>query len=379
VGAIETTADDVFAMLATADGSADYRRMMSEFALCRTDALGGRILCCPDCGTRVVEYNRCNHRGCPRCAVGRQQEWRARMTAHILETAHFHLTFSGPDSLVPLWLTDKRRVMDALFTAASSTLSQFAKATKLTFGYTLVFHSHARGLSYKPHIHCLLTAGGVDHHEHWQPWNAIPENSLCARFRTHARRALSLLDTDAARRLVAEETERDWRVYCVSHPQSGGAVVDYFSRTLFGYLIDPRLSHQQTETTITIAETHDGKLTETTLSRGEFIHRYFAHIPPAGATTIRHYGLYSTRLAQLRERLRAHLDCESQTGDTPEEPDTASLEQQLYCPDCQAEMVVGVTFSFDQLPLVLQLYRMTRGSPCPHQHRLSPIHSQETA
>ena len=362
-------------MLATTEGSADYRRMMGGFSACRTDALGGRILRCPECGTRVVQYNRCNLRGCPRCAVGRQQQWRAQMAGHILETDHFHLTFSGPDSLVPLWLTDKRRVMDVLFAAASTTVSQFATAAQLTVGFTMVFHSHARGLSFKPHIHCLLTAGGLDAHEQWQPWKTIAENTLCARFRSHMRRRLSLLDTDAARKVLDSETEHDWQVYCVYHRESGTAVVDYLSRTLFGYLIDSRLHHEQTQTTITLSETHDGRITRTTLTRGEFIYRYFAHIPPPGATTIRHYGLYSPRLARLRERLTRQPQHTATTDDSQH----TSVDSQRQCPDCYAEMVVGLTFCYDELPPVLQLYRMTRGSPCPHQHRLSPITSREPA
>ena len=343
--------------------SRECRNLVEQFAACRTPELGGRLLRCTECGTQIVEYNRCNARGCPNCGPERQAEWRHRIGRQILPMGHFHLTFSGPEYLVGVWLADSRGVMNALFAAAAAALKGMMKEAGLTFGQIMVFHSHGRGMSYKPHIHCLLTPGGVDSQNHWREYKTIRENRLREQFRS---RMLTRLRSCAPRYLHGEiqsDSESGWSVYCVFHPESGSRIVSYFSRSLFGVVIDTRYALEVEADKVTFTEDHEGQLVKTTLSHDEYVLRRFRHIPPANAVTVRHYGLYSNRMAGLRERIRCSL------GQTLEEDPT---ETQPQCPECHAQMEVTHTFTAEQLPAILRLYRLSRGSPWPHRARITP-------
>ena len=43
------------------------RRVMSAIVACRTEALGGHMEACDDCGTTRIAYNSCRNRHCPKC------------------------------------------------------------------------------------------------------------------------------------------------------------------------------------------------------------------------------------------------------------------------------------------------------------------------
>ena len=149
---------------------------------------------------------------------------------------------------------------------------------------------------------------------------------------------------------------------CIWPRENGERIVTYLSRALVGLVVDKRYPLEVEGDKVTLTEDHDGQLVKTTLSHDEFIHRYFTHIPPANAVTVRHYGLYSNRMAELRERIRTSL------GGTPEEDQS---ENQPQCPECHAQMEVTHIFTAEQLPAILRLYRLSRGSPWPHRARIT--------
>ena len=353
---------DAFALLLPPIHSYDCHLLVQQFAACRTAELGGRLLRCRECGTQIVEYNRCNARGCPGCGPERQAEWRQRISRQVLPIGHFHLIFSGPEYLAGVWLADSRKLMNALFSAAGSALKTMMKEAGLTFGLIMVFQSHGRGLSYKPHIHCLLTPGGVDGNRQWREYKRIAENRLRQEFRSQMLKRLPACAPRYLQHQIAQDAEEDWSVYCVLHRHSPEAVVTYLSRTLFGLVVDTRYPLQLEGQMVTLTEEHHGKRVKTTLSDDLFIQRYFAHIPAPNAVTVRHYGLYSNRMGMQREALREAMAETAQLAEPDGQPE---------CPECHAPMEVTHVFSAEQLPTILRLYRVARGSPPPHRSRIS--------
>ncbi len=43
------------------------RRALDDLTACRTAALGGHVLGCPECGYQEISYNSCGNRHCPKC------------------------------------------------------------------------------------------------------------------------------------------------------------------------------------------------------------------------------------------------------------------------------------------------------------------------
>ena len=90
---------------------------------CRTAALGGHIQACPDGHVTRVWYNSCRHRSCPQCAYLQTERWLALQQARLLACDHYHVIFTLPHELNPLWLANVPVMTTLLFQAVRDTLS----------------------------------------------------------------------------------------------------------------------------------------------------------------------------------------------------------------------------------------------------------------
>ena len=72
----------------------EQRRVLSTILLCRTPALGGKVLVCPDCGREKEVFHSCRNRHCPCCQAGAQDKWIASRAESMLLVPHFHVVFA---------------------------------------------------------------------------------------------------------------------------------------------------------------------------------------------------------------------------------------------------------------------------------------------
>lgn len=131
---------------------------------CRTAALGGHIQGCPDGHMQRHWYNSCKHRICPQCAYTQVERWLARQRARLLNCAHFHVIFTMPHGLNTFWRYNRRLMSDFLFRSATETLTELMASAKWLGarpGIIAAQHSWTRTLLLHPHLHCLVTAGGL--------------------------------------------------------------------------------------------------------------------------------------------------------------------------------------------------------------------------
>jgi hypothetical protein len=63
------------------------RRALRDLAVCRTEALGGHLWRCLDCGHERVLYNSCRNRHCPTCQASVRATWLAREASWLLPSA----------------------------------------------------------------------------------------------------------------------------------------------------------------------------------------------------------------------------------------------------------------------------------------------------
>ena len=81
---------------------------------CRTQALGGHIDVCTDCGTLQISYNSCRNRHCPKCQGHKKEEWINARTGELLPVPYFHVVFTMPDLLNPYVMHDPKKMYDCL-------------------------------------------------------------------------------------------------------------------------------------------------------------------------------------------------------------------------------------------------------------------------
>ncbi|MDZ4121187.1 MAG: transposase [Candidatus Cloacimonadaceae bacterium] len=311
--------------------TASMAHALENMKKCRTVEKGGRVLFCPECKTSMILYNPCNKRGCPICYQKNQIQWQNKAERKLLPVTHYHLTFSIPDSYTGIWLRNKNAVMDSLFIAVREAIVVIGEDSGLLLGSLLVFQSHGRGMSYKPHMHCVLSSGGLDSEKKWAELKNIPTRKMeQITEETFEEELQKRLKSDVEVRNIKAKAKQ-YRIYTGIHEGSGKNIIEYLSRSRNGVVIDMEQDLIIEEESIEFKEVDGGVERRTRLDKTTFIERYLNHIPPEGAVVARYYGLYSNR---HKEDLRI---AKEQIGNGKEEELKPYKE---LCPKCKKEMIV---------------------------------------
>ena len=349
--------------------SPEQATVLRRLCACRTAALGGHVDACDACGTVRISYNSCRDRHCPKCQTTRQIEWVQSRLTRLLPTPYFHVVFTLPEQLQPLGLKNRRIVYDLLFRAASQTLLELAADPRrlgAQIGFTAVLHTWGQNLLFHPHLHCVVTGGGLSPDgERWVAGRAdyfLPVRVLGQLFRGKFLAGLkaayqggqltltgsveSLGAPQEFRRLLGALYRQRWVVY--AKPPFGGAeqVYRYLGRYTHRVAIsNGRLvSLKQGRVTFHYKDYADGaRRKEMILDADEFIRRFLLHVLPKGFVRIRHYGLLAARnvdgkLADCQRLLgngNAAAKIETAAALQPAPADNANDDDKRHrCPQC---------------------------------------------
>ncbi|MGH7327027.1 MAG: IS91 family transposase [Polyangiaceae bacterium] len=294
----------------------EERAALRAIAQCRTAVLGGHLDVCTACGLEQPSYNSCRNRHCPKCQSLAQARWIDSRLERILPVHYFHVVFTLPAELRAVAKRSRERVFDMLFASASATLLALARDPKrlgAELGVTMVLHTWTRELLFHPHVHAIVTGGGLTsdgtrflraRRKFLFPVRVMGAlfrgKMLDALERAHARRQIDLGDVDlrALRR-------KPWIVYA-KRPFGGPEhVFRYLGRYTHRVGISNQRLVSMDERGVTF-RTKDGK--SITVAPLELLARFVQHVLPPRFVKIRHYGLHSashatTRLAIARHRL----------------------------------------------------------------------------
>ena len=326
--------------------SAAQRAVIRHIAECRTAALGGHVDRCDTCDRVRISYNSCRDRHCPKCQSLKRAEWLEARRQHLLPTRYWHLVFTLPDLLRPLALRNKPQLYGLLFECAAQTLQTIARDPKhlgAQLGFTAVLHTWGQKLQFHPHLHCVVTGGGLDPRgKRWiraRPHFFLPIKVLARLFRgkfLHRLQELgqqgkldlagstaALVDPAAWRRLLDQLYRTEWLVY--AKPPFGGP--DHVFRYLGRYthrvaIANHRLiALRQGEVRFHYRDYADGDRKKTLgLSAAEFIRRFLLHVLPRGFVRIRHYGLLAAR------NVHTKLDAARELLGTPKPKDDPEVD-----------------------------------------------------
>ena len=140
------------------------RRVMSAIVACRTEALGGHMEACDDCGTTRVAYNSCRNRHCPKCQGRARAAWLAARRAELLPVPYFHVVFTLPAPIAAIAFQNKAVVYAILLKAAAEAMTTLAANPRRlggAIGGVAVLHTWGQALMHHPHVHCVVPGGGL--------------------------------------------------------------------------------------------------------------------------------------------------------------------------------------------------------------------------
>ena len=138
---------------------------------CRTGFFGSQTLTCPDCGFSQTVHHSCGDRNCPTCQSIKKELWIDKRKAQLLDCPHFHVIFTVPHQLNPLFLHAPKQLYGLLFDAAWKALQQCSEVVYkkgARTGMLASLHTWGSNLSLHPHLHCIVPAGALDAAGQWQ-------------------------------------------------------------------------------------------------------------------------------------------------------------------------------------------------------------------
>jgi hypothetical protein len=141
-----------------------HRQAMRAIEQCRTEALGGQVYACPECGEVQYSDHSCRNRHCPKCQNDKAQEWLEAQQDLLLPVPYFMLTFTLPAALNEIVRSNQSLFYNLLFRVSAAATQHLAKDARFVggqIGMVGILHIWGRNLSYPPHIHYLVPAGGL--------------------------------------------------------------------------------------------------------------------------------------------------------------------------------------------------------------------------
>jgi len=144
--------------------SPEQLKVISAITSCHTSRPGGHTDVCEDCGHLRISYNSCRNRHCPKCQGLLKEKWIEDRKNDLLPIQYYHIVFTMPNILNDLVLRNKKEMYSLLFKASSETLKELAADPKylgVNIGFISILHTWGQNLMDHPHIHCIVTGGGL--------------------------------------------------------------------------------------------------------------------------------------------------------------------------------------------------------------------------
>ena len=279
---------------------------------CRTTRLGGHKYYCSDCGEEEeIVYNPCHHRICPNCANIAREEWLKVQKSKLIATNYYHIVFTIPEQFNVYWL---KNVKLMTLIRAKETLIDMCLNPKLLGaqpGIIATLHTWDSTLTLHPHIHYLITDGGLDKDGVWINSKRnkgnnksfllpIKEKGVMDVFRAKfvykmigslRKNQLCLPDDDLF--ITEKEIEnkftllkgKKWNVNIRERYEHGNGVATYLANYLKGGAIgNSRIKRcENGKVVFTYKNSKKGRRVDRIeLDAEEFIHRLLLHVPVKG-------------------------------------------------------------------------------------------------
>lgn len=315
---------------------------------------------CLNCGqTRRIAFT-CKSCFCLSCAQPHTDQWSEFIGRRLLPGVTYrHTILTMPDWLHHWFYRDPTLLSQLMPTghACWQDILQVTTGLQLDIGSIIVLQTFGRSSHYNPHLHILLTAGGITPQGQWKAVSFIPYHLMHKKWQYHL---LNMLRANVCHPDVEREIDQAWAKYprgLVAYlqpgdvPPGGQGLAQYLAK----YVVSPPISVRR-------IERYDGQtvrywyrdhqtqaIQHETLPVLQFIGRMVQHILPKGFQRIRYYGLHSNvRYELVRNRLDNLLP-----SDTP--PDSKGYrviprnpfaqrfqdafgQDPLLCPRCQTTM-----------------------------------------
>ena len=286
---------------------------------CKSGSLGCNISQCADCGHMEFHNNSCRNRNCPNCQAILKEVWIDKRRAEVIDSPYFHVVFTVPHELNPLIYGNQELLYSLLHRCSSETLLELSRDKKYlgaTPGIIQVLHTWGQTLNFHPHIHCIVSGGGLSADQKLRKCGDsffIPVRVMASKFRGKFLAYLQKYYTAEKLTFSSSCTElrnsyswntfrdslykKDWCPYIKETFNGFGNAIEYLGRYTHRIAITNTRIQSVTKTQVSFSarDYKSGETKTVTLENTEFIRRFLMHVLPSGFQKIRYYGFLNNR------------------------------------------------------------------------------------
>lgn len=281
-------------------------KTLDALSRCRTASMGGHKSSCSSCGYQKYHYNSCRNRHCPRCQATNRERWIMQRESELLPVAYYHIVFTLPSALHQIALAHPKEVYNSLFHSAWGTIETLAGEPKYLgakTGMVAVLHTWGQQLWIHPHLHCIVSGGGLSGQGKWKHARGkkkylFPQKAMGTLYRAKFVSRLRSLGVVIPQKTAKALFSKDWVVFAKKPFASPKTVVEYLGR----------YTHKIAISNHRLVSIHDGMVRfrykdyrkgamklQMELTAVEFLRRFCLHILPKGFVRMRHYGILASR------------------------------------------------------------------------------------
>ena len=292
------------------------KKTMHAIKDCKTATIGAHKYVCDECGYEEIAYNSCRNRHCPNCQIGKKLKWIEARKDEVLNIKYYHIVFTIPNEIYNIVLQNQSKMYKILFKASAETLQELAEDKKYLgaeIGFFSILHTWGQNLMYHPHVHLVVTGGGLSKTNKWVEKEEaffIPVKVMSRVFRGKFLKYMrdtkldfygknkELENPAIYNELIQGLYNKEWIVYCKEPFNNAECVIQYLGRYTHRVAISNEriLKIEADQVTFKWRDYKDNnKMKEMTISIQEFIRRFLLHILPPHFMKIRYYGLLGNR------------------------------------------------------------------------------------
>ena len=336
--------------------SKEQLKVISSIMNCKTKEMGIHKIICEHCGEEIIGYNSCRNRHCPMCQQYKKEEWIFNQNKDLLNCPYFHIVTTVPSKLNEIALYNQKEFYDILAFSTKESILELCEDPKwlgAKVGITSILHTWGSTMEFHPHIHSIVTGGGLTKNNKWvesSKYYLVKVQVLSSKFRGKFLSKLKALDLKLPKHLEHLKDNKklnkfleplykeDWVTYIEPPKGSPENVIEYIGRYSFRVAISNNRI-KSIENGIISFEYKDykdeSKIKIMKLTADEFIRRFLLHVLPDNFTKIKHYGLLANNVKSSNIKL-----CRILISQYIYSNFTIKIKRKLYkhkCPICDSE------------------------------------------
>lgn len=275
---------------------------------------------CTHCGeTRRIAFS-CKSSFCLSCAKVYTDQWADFIGRRMFPGMIYrHIVLTVPKFLHPWFYRNPDTLLSPFMRSGHACLLDVIETCakiKLDIGSIIVLQTAGRSGNYNPHMHILLTEGGITPQDSWKTVSYIPFDLIHRKWQYHL---LNMLRDNISDPLINHDIDLAWK----KHPKGLVAFVDEdkvppggqgLAKYLAKYVVSPPISvrriQQYDGNTVQYwyRDHRSGQIKYASLPVLQFIGRMVQHILPKGFQRIRYYGLHGNlKYSKARKLLNSIL------------------------------------------------------------------------